>query len=74
MKTYHFLEYSAFIVIAILGLKLTVSVYEHYYPNDWFSNLLSSHATDIFISVLTVAIFFVPIITSNLMNFPKKKD
>jgi hypothetical protein len=28
----------------------------------------------IFISVLTVAIFFVPIITSNLMNFPKKKD
>lgn len=74
MKKYHFLEYSAFIVIAILGLKLTVSVYEHYYPNDWFSNLLSSHATDIFISVLTVAIFFVPIITSNLMNFPKKKD
>jgi len=74
MKTYHFLEYSAFIVIAILGLKLTLSVYEHYYPNDWFSNLLSSHATDIFISVLTVAIFFVPIITSNLMNFPKKKD
>jgi YkoY family integral membrane protein len=72
MEKYSFLETAAFIVIAILGLKLTLSVFEHFYPNSAFSQLLSSHTTDIAISVLTVAIFFVPIVTSMLFNLPKK--
>jgi YkoY family integral membrane protein len=74
MEKYQFLEYSAFIVIAILGVKLTFSIFEHFYPSHLLSQLLASHSADIFISISTVSIFFIPIITSVLFNFPKKKD
>lgn len=73
MGKYPFLETAAFIVIAILGIKLTLSLYEHFYPESAVSRL-SSHTADIGISVLTVAIFFVPILTSLLFNFPKKQE
>jgi YkoY family integral membrane protein len=72
MGKYSFLETAAFIVIAILGIKLTLSLYEHFYPESSFSKFLGSHTADIGISVLTVAIFFIPILTSILFNFPKK--
>ncbi len=72
MAKYSFLETAAFVVIAILGIKLTLSLYEHFYPEAGFSKFLGSHSADIGISVLTVAIFFVPILTSVLFNFPKK--
>ena len=72
MEKYSFLETAAFIVIAILGIKLTLSLYEHFYPEAALSKFLSSHSADIGISVLTVAIFFVPILTSTLFNYPKK--
>jgi YkoY family integral membrane protein len=73
MSKYSFLETAAFVVIAILGIKLTLSVYEHFYPDSNLSQFLSSHTADMGISVLTVAIFFVPILTSALFNFPRKK-
>lgn len=73
MEKYNFLETAAFIVIAILGAKLLLSIYEHFYPETGLSKFLSSHTADIGISVLTVAIFFVPILTSLLFNFPKKQ-
>jgi len=72
MDKYNFLETAAFIVIGILGVKLTLSLVEHFYPESGFSIFLGSHTADIGISVLTVAIFFVPIITSLLFNYPKK--
>jgi YkoY family integral membrane protein len=72
MEKYSFLETAAFIVIAILGIKLTLSLYEHFYPATEISKFLGSHTADISISVLTVAIFFVPIMTSVFFNFPKK--
>jgi len=72
MEKYNFLETAAFIVIAILGIKLALSLYEHFYPESGFSKFLSSHTADIGISVLTVAIFFIPILTSMFFNFPKK--
>jgi YkoY family integral membrane protein len=72
MQKYSFLETAAFVVIAVLGLKLTVSVYEHYYPKAELSKFLSSHTADIAVSVLTVSIFAIPIITSMLFNFPKR--
>ncbi len=74
MGKYSFLETAAFIVIAILGLKLTLSLYEHYYPESELSKFLSSHTADIGISAVTVAIFFIPILTSVLFNFPKKSE
>ena len=73
MEKYTFLETAAFVVIAVLGIKLLLSVYEHFYPETELSQFLSSHAADIGISILTVAIFFVPIVTSMLFNYPKKK-
>jgi YkoY family integral membrane protein len=72
MEKYSFLETAAFVVIGILGVKLTLSLFEHFYPESSISTFLGSHAADIGISVLTVSIFFVPIITTSLFNFPKK--
>ena len=72
MEKYSFLETAAFVVIAILGVKLMLSIYEHIEPQSEISKFLESHAADIGISVLTVAIFFVPILTSMLFNFPAK--
>jgi YkoY family integral membrane protein len=72
MEKYNFLETSAFIVIAILGIKLVLSIYEHFYPETSISLFLKSHTADIAISILTVSIFFIPILTSNLFNIPRK--
>ena len=72
MEKYNFLETAAFIVIAILGIKLALSIVEHFMPESSLSKFLGSHAADIGISVLTVLIFFVPILTSLIFNFPKK--
>lgn len=74
MEKYGFLETSAFIVIGILGVKLLLSLYEHFYPETSVSTFLGSHTADICISILTVTIFFVPIITSMLFNIPSKKS
>jgi YkoY family integral membrane protein len=72
MEKYSFLETAAFVVIGILGVKLTLSLFEHFYPESSISAFLGSHAADIGISILTVSIFFVPIVTTSLFNFPKK--
>lgn len=72
MEKYRFLETAAFVVIAVLGLKLVFSLFEHFYPDSGISKFMTSHAADIGISILTVAIFVVPIITSSLFNYPKK--
>lgn len=73
MEKYEFLEACAFIVIAILGLKLTISIYEHYYPSSPFSIFMGSHLADWLTSGITVSIFFLPILTSVLFNFPKRR-
>ncbi len=72
MEKYNFLETSAFLVIGILGLKLLLSLIEHYLPESGFSKLLSSHNADLGVSLLTVSIFFVPILTCIFFNWPKK--
>jgi YkoY family integral membrane protein len=72
MGKYSFLETAAFIVIAILGIKLSLSLYEHFYPETALSQFLGSHGADIGISILTVSIFFIPILTSIIFNYPKK--
>jgi YkoY family integral membrane protein len=74
MEKYTFLETAAFIVIGILGLKLTFSVFEHFSPESAVSKFMMSETADIVVSVTTVAIFFIPIITSILFNFPRHKN
>ena len=71
MGRYPFLEQAAFIVIGILGLKLFLSLYEHYRPNDDVSKFLSGHTADWLTSLITVLIFVLPIITSLLFNYPR---
>lgn len=72
MEQYQFLEIAAFIVIGILGTKLTLSLYEHFYPESSLSKFLSSHVADMGVSILTILIFLAPILTSVFFNFPKK--
>jgi YkoY family integral membrane protein len=73
MEKYSFLETSAFIVIGILGVKLVLSLYGHFFPGAGLSKFLESRAADIGTSILTVLIFFVPILTSVMFDMPKKK-
>ncbi|GEP90966.1 integral membrane protein, YkoY family [Chitinophaga terrae (ex Kim and Jung 2007)] len=72
MSKYTFLEGAAYIVIGILGLKLSLSLYEHYNPEAPITRFLESHTADILTSILTVGVFVIPIITSTLFNIPKK--
>ena len=72
MEKYTFLETAAFIVIAVLGIKLTLSLVEHYQPESGFAHFMKSETADVIMSVITVSIFFIPILTSRFFNFPKK--
>lgn len=72
MEKYAFLESCAFIVITILGIKLVLSLYEHFFPESSMSNFLGSHQADILTSILTIVIFFLPILTSLIFNYPKR--
>ncbi|HVI47290.1 MAG TPA: DUF475 domain-containing protein [Chitinophaga sp.] len=72
MEKYPFLETAAFLVIGVLGLKLALSLFEHFYPDTSFGTFLSSHVADMTTSIITVSIFFIPILTSLLFNYPKK--
>lgn len=75
MERYPFLESVAFIVIGILGLKLTLSIVPHFYPETGFSRFLESEASEWYVSLLTILTFVVPVITSIVFNFPGgKKD
>jgi predicted secreted protein len=92
MERYTFLETCAFTVIAILGIKLTLTLFTHTYPCSAFSRFMEGEgacnakngapmevtgqhelvAGDILTTVLTLAIFFLPILSSLLFNFPKR--
>ncbi len=73
MERYPFLEGSAYAVIGVLGIKLTLSLFEHLYPESNVSKTLGSHEVDWLTSIITILIFFVPILTSVLFNFPGRK-
>jgi YkoY family integral membrane protein len=72
MEKFPFLETAAFLVIGVLGIKLVLSLYEHYYPLSATTAFLESHEADWATSILTVSIFLIPLITSWLFNYPKK--
>ncbi|OCX52298.1 hypothetical protein BEL04_12540 [Mucilaginibacter sp. PPCGB 2223] len=72
MEKFTFLETIAFIVIGVLGIKLTFSLYIHFYPDSGITKAMSGEKADIFVSVFTVAIFVLPVLSSLLFNFPKR--
>ncbi len=74
MERYPFLEGSAYAVIGVLGVKLTLSVYEHFYPESGIARLMESQEADWLTSLITIGIFFIPMFTSSLFGVPKKRD
>lgn len=73
LERYPFLEYSAFIVIGILGLKLLLSLPCHYFENEAWAKWLESEQTDLIVSIITAGFFFIPLLTSRLFNWPKRR-
>jgi YkoY family integral membrane protein len=90
MEKYPFLEKCAYLVIGLLGLKLMLATYSHFYPCTSFALFMDGphdcleaqgkhlpegeHPTvwgDILTSIISIGVFFIPILTSILFNFPK---
>ena len=72
MEKFSFLETVAFIVIGVLGVKLTSSLFTHFYPETAIAHMIEGEKTDLFVSIFTVAVFIIPVATSVLFNYPKK--
>jgi YkoY family integral membrane protein len=68
MEKYAFLEKSAFVVIGFLGIKLTLSVADHFFPQSKFVEILNSQITEIISSVVTISIFFIPILYNTIIK------
>ena len=72
MEKFTFLETVAFVVIGVLGVKLTSSLFTHFNPESPVTHLIESEKTDLFVSIFTVAIFVLPVLSSIFLNYPKK--
>ena len=72
MERFTFLETVAFLVIGVLGIKLILSFAADFYKETAFHEIINGHSSDMIFSILTVTMFFLPILTSYLFNFPKR--
>lgn len=72
LEHYPFLEGCAYLVIGILGIKLTLSLVEHFYPEAAFTKVMQSHQVDWITSLATILIFFVPMATCALFDIPPR--
>lgn len=73
IRKFPFLESSAFIVIFILGLKLSFSIVEHFYPSSLITALMTSHTAETVLSLVSAFIFFIPLLTSKVFNYPRHR-
>ncbi len=74
MERYPFLESCAFLVIGLLGAKLSLSAVGNFYPESSFVKVMEGHEADIVTSCITVTIFFLPVLSCKLFNIPPKKQ
>ena len=72
MEKYKFLETIAFLVIALLGVKLTLSLYSHFYEQSEFAQIMDGEKAGIYFSIITIGLFAIPLASSALLNFPAK--
>ena len=72
LEKFPYLEYSAFIVIGILGLKLFFSLPCHFYSDQEWARTIESEDADMIVSLITAGFFFVPMLTSRLFNWPRR--
>ncbi|MCX6200106.1 MAG: DUF475 domain-containing protein [Bacteroidetes bacterium] len=73
MSHFPFLDTVAFVVIALLGLRLCLDFASVYFPASVVSELLKDERTNLYFSLSTVIIFALPILTSVLFNLPAHK-
>ena len=73
IEKFPFLKTCAFVVIGVLGVKLSVSVAEHFFPQSQLVMLLKKEHTDLITSFLILAIFVFPWMSSLVFNYPKRK-
>ena len=71
MERFPFLDTMAFIIIGLLGAKLCLSFLAPYIGNS-LVEIVDGHKTDLYFSALTISIFGLPILSSLVLNFPKK--
>lgn len=71
LERYPFLERSAFLVIGILGLKLSFSFICHFFKGHAWAAAMESETADLIVSAITASFFFVPILTSRFLGWPK---
>ncbi|WP_223653350.1 TerC family protein [Hymenobacter psoromatis] len=72
MGQYPFLETSAFVIIGVLGLKLLLSLPAHFAPTHPVSRFLTSEVAEVGLTVLTIATFGVPLLSSRLLGWPRR--
>ncbi len=72
LERYPFLETSAFVVIGILGVKLSFSFICHFFKGQGWAHAMESDVADLIVSVITAGFFFVPIITARFLGWPKQ--
>ena len=84
LERFPYLEISAFLVIAVLGLKLVFSLYVHYWPTDAIAIFMEGEPPvegvphkmakgEIMTSAITMGIFALPIIYELISSKRKKK-
>jgi YkoY family integral membrane protein len=74
LERYPFLETSAFLVIGLLGLKLFMSLICHFCEGQAWAKMVESETADMIVSLLTASFFFIPILTSRFLGWPKAKN
>lgn len=73
LERHPYLEYSAFIVIGLLGLKLLLALPCHFYKDEPWAQWIESEHTDLIMSLVTAGFFFVPLLLSRLINWPRRR-
>lgn len=73
IEVYPFLEACAYGVIGFLGIKLVLSLVEHFYPESTTAEVLASEAVDWITSAITISVFFLPMLSCALFGYPRKK-
>lgn len=62
LEKYPSLEKSAFIVILLLGLKMTIAGIFDFFPGTSVHSILNGHYTDLGFSIITLSVFLYPIL------------
>ncbi len=71
LERYPFLETSAFAVIGILGFKLSFSFVCHFFKGQAWADAMESEIADLIVSGITAGFFFIPILSSRFLGWPK---